>query len=78
MVLALLCAAVLAGGPAAPLWSAQGEPPRVGEIVFEGAPEESVRALVHIALLPGGGVHRADAERAGPAGERAQAGGRSI
>jgi outer membrane protein assembly factor BamA len=50
VVLALLCAAVLAGGPAAPLWSAQGEPPRVGEIVFEGAPEESVRALVHIQI----------------------------
>ena len=50
MWLALLCAAVLTGEPAAPLWSAQAEGLRVGEIAFEGAPAESVRALVDIQL----------------------------
>ncbi|MGZ6144289.1 MAG: POTRA domain-containing protein, partial [Myxococcales bacterium] len=49
MIAALVCAAVLSSGPAeAPLWSAQPEAPRVGEIVFEGAPAESVRALVEV------------------------------
>ena len=49
MLFALLWAAVLAGEPA-PLWSAQTEPVRVGEIAFEGAPAESVKALVDIQL----------------------------
>lgn len=49
MVVALLCAAVLAGEPAAPLWSAE-HPARVGAITFEGAAAESVRTLVDIQL----------------------------
>lgn len=44
MLLALLLAAV------APLWSSSSEPARVGEIVFEGAPAESVRSLVDIQI----------------------------
>ena len=47
MIVPLLCAAVLASEP--PLWSAQSEgAPRIAEIVFEGVPPESVRALVDI------------------------------
>ena len=47
MIAALLCAAVLSSGSGeAPLWSAQ--PAQVGEIVFEGAPAESVRSLVAV------------------------------
>ncbi len=59
MLPALLCAAVLAAEPAPPPaqeWAlpaaggARGEPVRVGEILFEGAPAESVRTLVDIQL----------------------------
>src|SRR5438067_4121756 len=48
----MVCAAVLAADPSAPLWggSEKQAAPLVGEIVFEGAPAESVRALVDIQL----------------------------
>jgi outer membrane protein assembly factor BamA len=54
VLLALLCAAVIAPAaadelPQAPLWAAPAESaPLVGEILFEGAPAESVRALVEV------------------------------
>ena len=51
MLAAIVCAAALAGDAAAPLWSTAPEPPPVvGEIVFEGAPAESVRSLVEVPL----------------------------
>lgn len=46
MLAALLCAAVLAGDPP----FTPEEPPTVAEIVYEGAPAESVRALVDVPL----------------------------
>lgn len=52
MPLLLLCAALALGQPAAgndrQLFAQGAPPPRVAEIVFEGAPADSVRALVEV------------------------------